>query len=77
MPTKTFGLNIYGLLSLVTQIAFDIRRIKEFDKYWKWIFINLVPIIANNSVGNMVALGDFWQVKEKQRQLYLKIKLFN
>ena len=43
---KTFGFNIYGLVSLVPQIAIDIRRIKDFGKDWKWIFINLVPIIG-------------------------------
>ena len=43
---KTFGFNIYGLVSLVPQIAIDIRRIKDFGKNWKWIFINLVPIIG-------------------------------
>ena len=43
---KTFGFNIYGLISLIPQIAIDIRRIKDFGKDWKWIFINLVPIIG-------------------------------
>tara|TARA_B100000212_G_C26934387_1_gene347454 strand:- start:66 stop:401 length:336 start_codon:yes stop_codon:yes gene_type:complete len=43
---KTFGFNVYGLLCLVPQIAIDIRRIKDFGKDWKWIFINLIPIIG-------------------------------
>ena len=42
----TFGFNIYGLICLVPQIAIDIRRIRDFGKDWKWIFINLVPIIG-------------------------------
>ena len=42
----TFDFNIYGLLSLVPQITIDIMRIKDFGKDWKWIFINLVPIIG-------------------------------
>ena len=42
----TFGFNIYGLICLIPQIAIDIRRIRDFGKDWKWIFINLVPIIG-------------------------------
>lgn len=41
-----FDFNIYGLICLVPQIAIDIRRINDFGKSWKWIFINLIPIIG-------------------------------
>ena len=30
----------------IPQIAIDIRRIKDFGKDWKWIFINLIPIFG-------------------------------
>ena len=45
---KTFGLNvnIYGIICIIPQIAIDIRRIKDFGKDWKWIFINLIPIFG-------------------------------
>ena len=43
---KTLGFNIYGIICFVPQIAIDIRRIKDFGKDWKWIFINLIPIIG-------------------------------
>ena len=43
---KTFRFNVFGIICLVPQIAIDIRRIKDFGKDWKWIFINLVPIIG-------------------------------
>ena len=43
---KTFGLNIYGLICIVPQIAIDIRRIRDFGKDWKWIFINLIPFLG-------------------------------
>ena len=41
---KTFGFNAYGFVCIIPQIAIDIRRIREFGKNWKWIFINLIPI---------------------------------
>ena len=28
------------------KIGIDIRRIKDFGKDWKWIFINLIPIFG-------------------------------
>ena len=40
----TFGFNIYGLICLIPQIAIDIRRIRDFGKDWKWIFVNLLPL---------------------------------
>ena len=43
---NTFGFNVFGLICLVPQIAIDIRRIKDFGKECKWIFIKLVPIIG-------------------------------
>ena len=39
---KTFGFNAYGLVCIIPQIAIDIRRIRDFGKDWKWIFINLI-----------------------------------
>ena len=43
---KMFGFNAYGIVCIIPQIAIDIRRIKDFGKDWKWIFINLVPLIG-------------------------------
>ena len=43
---KTFGFNVYGIVCIIHQIAIDIRRIRDFGKDWKWIFINLIPILG-------------------------------
>ncbi len=41
------GFNIYGIISILPHIAIDIRRLNNFGKDWKWIFINLVPFIGS------------------------------
>ena len=43
---RTFGFNVYGIICILPQLAMDIRRIKDFGKDWKWVFINLVPIFG-------------------------------
>ena len=43
---RTFGFNIYGIVCIIPQIAIDIRRLRDFGKNWKWIFINLIPILG-------------------------------
>ena len=43
---RTFGFNIYGIICIIPQIAIDIRRLRDFGKDWKWIFINLIPILG-------------------------------
>ena len=43
---RTLGFNVYGIICFLPQLAMDIRRIKDFGKDWKWIFINLVPIFG-------------------------------
>ena len=43
---RTFGFNVYGIICILPQIAIDIRRIRDFGKDWKWIFINLIPILG-------------------------------
>ena len=43
---RTFGFNIYGIICILPQLAIDIRRIRDFGKDWKWVFINLVPIVG-------------------------------
>ena len=43
---RTFGFNVYGIICIIPQIAIDIRRIRDFGKDWKWIFINLIPILG-------------------------------
>ena len=43
---RTFGFNIYGIICILPQIAIDIRRLRDFGKNWKWIFINLIPILG-------------------------------
>jgi len=40
------GFNIYGLVCILPQIAIDLRRLNNFGKDWKWIFINLVPFLG-------------------------------
>ena len=40
------GLNIYGIITILPQIAIDLRRLNNFGKDWKWIFINLVPFLG-------------------------------
>lgn len=44
--SRTFGFNVYGIICILPQIAIDIRRLRDFGKDWKWIFINLVPIVG-------------------------------
>ena len=43
---RAFGFNVYGLVIILPQIAIDIRRLRDFGKNWKWIFINLIPIVG-------------------------------
>ncbi len=43
---RTFGFNIYGIICILPQIAIDIRRLRDFGKDWKWIFINFIPILG-------------------------------
>ena len=43
---KIFGFNIYGLVCILPQIAIDVRRLRDFGKDWKWIFINLIPVLG-------------------------------
>ncbi|MDC3119074.1 DUF805 domain-containing protein [Prochlorococcus sp. AH-716-K03] len=43
---RTFGFNLYGVICIVPQIAIDIRRLNDYGKNWKWIFINLIPILG-------------------------------
>ena len=40
------GFNLYGIVCIVPQIAIDLRRLNNFGKDWKWIFINLVPFLG-------------------------------
>ena len=46
MFVRVFGFNVYGLICIIPQLAIDIRRIRDYGKDWKWIFINLVPIFG-------------------------------
>ena len=41
-----FGFNAYGFFCIIPQVAIDIRRIRDYGKNWKWIFINLIPIFG-------------------------------
>ena len=40
------GFNIYGIFCILPQIAIDLRRLNNFGKDWKWIFINFVPFVG-------------------------------
>ena len=42
----TFGFNVYGIICIIPQLAIDIRRIRDFGKDWRWIFINVIPIFG-------------------------------
>ena len=41
-----FGFNVYGIVCIIPQVAIDVRRIRDFGKDWKWIFINFIPILG-------------------------------
>ena len=43
---RTFGFNVYGLICILPQLAMDIRRLRDFGKDWRWVFINLIPILG-------------------------------
>ncbi len=43
---RTFGFNIYGIVCIIPQVAIDVRRLRDFGKDWKWIFINLIPVFG-------------------------------
>ena len=43
---RTYGFNVYGIICILPQLSIDIRRIRDFGKDWKWVFINLVPIFG-------------------------------
>ena len=48
IPTfiRIFGFNIYGVVCILPQLSINIRRLRDFGKNWKWIFINLIPIFG-------------------------------
>ena len=43
---RTFGFNTYGAICILPQIAIDVRRLRDYGKNWKWIFINLIPVLG-------------------------------
>ena len=43
---RTFGFNVYGIICIIPQFAIDIRRLRDFGKDWKWVFINIVPVFG-------------------------------
>ena len=43
---RTFGFNVYGIICIIPQLAIDIRRLRDFGKDWKWVFINIVPVFG-------------------------------
>ena len=70
---KTFGFNAYGIVCIIPQIAIDIRRIKDFGKDWKWIFINLVPIYGFIMWFIWLGFGKTGNSKNKLINLYMNI----
>ena len=70
---KTFGFNAYGIVCIIPQIAIDIRRIKDFGKDWKWIFINLVPIYGWIMWFIWLGFGKTGSSKNKLINLYMTI----
>ena len=43
---RAYGFNVYGLICILPQLAIDIRRLRDFGKDWRWVFINLIPIFG-------------------------------
>ncbi len=43
---RIFGFNVYSIVCIIPQIAIDLRRLKDYGKNWKWIFINLIPVFG-------------------------------
>ena len=70
---KTFGFNVYGIVCIIPQIAIDIRRIRDFGKDWKWIFINLVPILGWILWFIWLGFGKTGNSKNKLINLYMNI----
>ncbi len=70
---KTFGFNTYGIVCIIPQIAIDVRRIKDFGKDWKWIFINLVPIYGSIMWFIWLGFGKTGNSKNKLINLYMNI----
>ena len=46
LSIRIYGFNAYGIICIIPQLAIDIRRIKDFGKDWRWIFINLIPVFG-------------------------------
>ena len=70
---KTFGFNAYGIVCIIPQLAIDIRRIKDFGKDWKWIFINLIPIYGSIMWFIWLGFGKTGNSKNKLINLYMNI----
>ena len=70
---KTFGFNVYGIVCIIPQIAIDVRRIKDFGKDWKWIFINFVPIYGSIMWFIWLGFGKTGNSKNKLINLYMNI----
>jgi uncharacterized membrane protein YhaH (DUF805 family) len=70
---KTFGFNAYGIVCIIPQLAIDIRRIKDFGKDWKWIFINLIPIYGSIMWFIWLGFGKTGDSKNKLINLYMNI----
>ena len=70
---NTFGFNAYGIVCIIPQIAIDIRRIKDFGKDWKWIFINLIPIYGSIMWFLWLGFGKTGNSKNKLINLYMNI----
>ena len=70
---KTFGFNAYGIVCIIPQIAIDIRRIKDFGKDWKWIFINLIPIYGSIMWFIWLGFGKTGNSKNKLINLYMTV----
>ena len=70
---KAFGFNVYGIVCIIPQMAIDIRRIRDFGKDWKWIFINLVPIIGWLLWYIWLGFGKTGNSKNKLINLYMNI----
>ena len=70
---RTFGFNIYGLVCIIPQIAIDVRRLRDFGKNWKWLFINLIPRVLLTSSERLYSAFPFsWFSSTSARLLFSK-----
>lgn len=46
VPALSVLVSIFSLVTLIPELALNIRRLRDAGKAWGWIFINLVPLVG-------------------------------